>query len=57
MAYKDLEKKRATTRERVRRHRAKQNVTSLVTPCPDCGGKGFIEREHGLIMVKCRCKY
>ena len=23
--------------------------------CPKCQGKGFIEEEHGLVMIQCDC--
>jgi len=27
------------------------------TQCPDCGGEGFLEREHGLLQAPCNnCK-
>lgn len=55
MTYKDKNKKRATTRERVKRFREKQkSVTEGVTPCSTCGGKGYTEEEGGLIMRPCK---
>lgn len=78
--YRDKDKERATTKERVKKYRAKQKGVTGVTPrivdvgdtiakgesvpldltdrvllnpCPACGGRGFIELEHGLIMKPC----
>lgn len=52
MAYKDKELQRETTNKRVKRFREKQKIT-----CPACGGKKYIEREHGLIRLPCpECK-
>ena len=52
--YKDLNKKRATTRERVRRYRQKQKGVTEGVTCPACGGKGYREFEHGLIRLPCK---
>ena len=54
MAYADKEKQRATTRKRVKRHRAKKTGATKSSDCKVCGGKGFIELEHGLIQKKCK---
>ena len=56
MTYKDEDKKRATTRARVQRHRALHKGVTSVT-CPDCKGMGFKEHNHGLLQVGCaKCK-
>ena len=50
--YKDKDKQRATTRERVKRHREKQKGT-----CEKCAGLGYIELDKaGLIRVPCKCQ-
>lgn len=55
--YKDENKKRATTRERVKRFRKKQKGVTEGVTCPVCGGRGYTEEEGGLIMRPCKeCK-
>ena len=36
------------------RELAHKIIETTVAICSACGGKGFIEREHGLVMVKCK---
>jgi hypothetical protein len=58
MPYKDEEKRRSATRERVKRFRKNKEALQDVTipVCPDCGGRGFIEFNHGLLQVACKCR-
>jgi len=56
MSYKDKDLERATTRKRVKKHRAKQKAVTEGVTCPLCGGRGFTEHEHGLMQVQCECQ-
>jgi hypothetical protein len=58
MSYKDIEKRRSATKERVRKCRENKKVLQGVTVpvCPECNGREYIELNHGLIMQACKCK-